>query len=196
MPAAHMIDIGAPAPAFDLPVLGQNQKHMSLAQLRGKVVLLDFWASWCGPCRQSFPLYERLRKELPEFEETTAFQAGRGRMSVRRQGVESTARPLRSEYVDGHYFTTLGVGAYVGRVFSTKDDQASAAPVIVLSHRAWQTIYAADPKVVGATFVVEGNPFTVREVCAKVGMPVMSRTPYWLRRGYVEEVSNVRHQHL
>src|SRR6516164_3806245 len=109
----------------------------------------------------SFPLYERLKKELPEFEETTAFQAGRGRMSVRRQGVESTARPLRSEYVDGHYFTTLGVGAYVGRVFTPKDDQASAAPVIVLSHRAWQTIYAADPKVVGATFVVEGNPFTV-----------------------------------
>ena len=109
----------------------------------------------------SFPLYERLKKELPEFEETTAFQAGRGRMSVRRQGVESTARPLRSEYVDGHYFTTLGVGAYVGRVFTPEDDQASGAPVIVLSHRAWQTIYAADPKVVGATFVVEGNPFTV-----------------------------------
>ena len=34
------------------------------------------------------------------------------------------------------------------------------------------------------------NPFTVREVCAKVGMPVISRMPYWSRRGYVEEVSN------
>ncbi|HTP69722.1 MAG TPA: ABC transporter permease [Dongiaceae bacterium] len=109
----------------------------------------------------SFPLYERLKKEVPEFEETTAFQAGRWRMAVRRQGVDLAARPLRSEYVDGHYFSTLGVGAYIGRVIGPGDDQPSAAPVVVLSHRAWQTMYAADPTVVGSTFVIEGHPFTV-----------------------------------
>src|SRR3979490_721306 len=53
----------------------------------------------------SFPLYERLKAETPEFEEVAAFQAGRWRLSVRRQGVESTARPLRSEYVSGSYFS-------------------------------------------------------------------------------------------
>jgi predicted permease len=109
----------------------------------------------------SFPLYERLKKETPEFEETTAFQAGRGRMSVRRQGVENAARPLHSEYVDGHYFSTLGVKAYAGRLFGPEEDQPSAAPVLVLSHRAWQTIYGGDPSVIGSTFVVEGHPFTV-----------------------------------
>jgi len=109
----------------------------------------------------SFPLYERLKKEMPEFEETTAFQAGRWRMAVRRQGVDPAARPLRSEYVDGHYFSTLGVGAHIGRVIGLEDDKPSAAPVLVLSHRAWQTIYGADPSVVGSTFVVEGHPFTV-----------------------------------
>ena len=109
----------------------------------------------------SFPLYERLRKEMPEFEETTAFQAGRWRMAVRREGVDQAARPLRSEYVDGHYFSTLGVGAYIGRVIGPEDDRPSAAPVLVLSHRAWQTMYAADSTVIGATFVVEGRPFTV-----------------------------------
>jgi predicted permease len=109
----------------------------------------------------SFPLYERLKKEVPEFEETTAFQAGRWRMAVRREGVDTAARPLRSEYVDGHYFSTLGVGAYVGRVIGPEDDKPSAAPVVVMSHRAWQTIYAADPSVIGATFVVEGHPFTL-----------------------------------
>ena len=59
----------------------------------------------------SWPLYERLKAELPEFEEVTAFQAGGPRLSVRRQNVESTSRPLRSQYVTGTYFSTLGVRA-------------------------------------------------------------------------------------
>jgi len=109
----------------------------------------------------SFPLYERLKSETPEFEEVTAFQAGRARLSVRRQGFESTARPLRSEYVTGSYFSTLGVRAFGGRVFTTDDDQPAASPVAVLSHRVWQTTYASDPSVVGSTFVVEGHPLTV-----------------------------------
>jgi predicted permease len=109
----------------------------------------------------SFPLYERLKTETPEFEEVTAFQAGRWRMGVRRQGVESVARPLRSEYVSGTYFSTLGVSSFGGRVFTPEDDKPSAPPVAVLSHRVWQTTYASDPTVVGSTFVVEGHPVTV-----------------------------------
>src|SRR6202007_1504668 len=97
----------------------------------------------------SFPLYERLKAQTPEFEEVTAFQAGRGRLSVRREGVEQSSRPLRSEYVTGSYFSTLGVRAFGGRVFTPDDDTPSAAPVAVLSHRAWQTLYASDPSIIG-----------------------------------------------
>jgi hypothetical protein len=82
-------------------------------------------------------------------------------LSVRRAGVESAARPLRSEYVSGNYFSTLGVGAFGGRVFTPDDDKPSATPVAVLSHRVWQTTYASDPSVVGSTFVLEGHPFTI-----------------------------------
>ncbi len=108
----------------------------------------------------SFPLYERLKAETPEFEEAAAFQAGRALQSVRRQS-ESVASPLRSEYVTGNYFSMLGVGTFGGRVFTPEDDTPAAAPVLVLSHRAWQTRYGSDPSVVGATFIVEGHPFTV-----------------------------------
>jgi predicted permease len=109
----------------------------------------------------SYPLYQRLKVETPEFEEVTAFQAGRWQLSARREGVESAARPLRSEYVSGSYFSTLGVGALGGRVITPDDDRASAPPVAVLSHRVWQTTYAGDASVVGSTFVLEGHPFTV-----------------------------------
>ena len=109
----------------------------------------------------SFPLYERLKAETQEFEEVTAFQAGRAQLSVRREKSESAARPLHSEYVTGNYFSTLGVGAFGGRAFTPEDDTPGAPPVVVLSHRAWQTAYAGDPTVVGSTFIVEGHPFTV-----------------------------------
>ena len=61
--AALAVEVGQPAPAFDLPSL-HDAGRMTLAQYRGKVVLLDFWASWCGPCAQSVPHYRKLRGEL------------------------------------------------------------------------------------------------------------------------------------
>ena len=109
----------------------------------------------------SYPLYERLKAAAPEFEEITAFQAGGARLSARRAGVEQAARPLRSEYVTGTYFSTLGVRAFGGRMFTAADDKPSAPPVAVMSHHAWQSTYASDPSIVGSTLVINGHPFTV-----------------------------------
>jgi predicted permease len=108
----------------------------------------------------SFPLYERLKAETPEFEEVAAFQAGGAMQSVRRER-ESVAQPLRSEYVTGSYFSMLGVRAFGGRVFTPEDDRPAAPPVAVLSHRVWQTRYGSDASIVGSAFFVEGHPFTV-----------------------------------
>ncbi len=112
----------------------------------------------------SFPLFERLKADAPEFEELTAFQAGMGRLSVRRQGVDDAPRPLRAIYASGNYFSTLGVNAAIGRTFTTADDTAGASPVVVLAYHAWQGVYGGDPAMVGATLVVEGQAFTVSGV--------------------------------
>ena len=56
------VELGDEAPAFSAPGLGGGT--VSLAAHRGKVVYLDFWASWCGPCAKSLPALDQLRKEF------------------------------------------------------------------------------------------------------------------------------------
>ncbi len=55
------LQIGMPAPKFTLPDL--NGRKVSLDQYKGQIVMLDFWATWCGPCRMTMPLLENLSKE-------------------------------------------------------------------------------------------------------------------------------------
>ncbi len=56
--------VGKPAPDFDLELL--DGKKFRLADAKGKVVVLDFWATWCGPCIQAMPMVEKATSEFPE----------------------------------------------------------------------------------------------------------------------------------
>ncbi len=55
-------EIGKPAPAFTLHDL--SGKKVSLADYRGKVVIVNFWASWCVPCRREMPPLQRAYENL------------------------------------------------------------------------------------------------------------------------------------
>lgn len=58
------VNIGTQAPDFTLQSLSGQNIH--LAEHRGKVSIITFWASWCGPCRIELPHFEKLRKEIGE----------------------------------------------------------------------------------------------------------------------------------
>lgn len=109
----------------------------------------------------SYPLFLRLQAASPEFEQMTAFQAGRSIFSVRRAKVDAESKPLASEYVTGNYFETFGIRAFAGRALRPSDDQPTAEPVAVLSYSSWQQNYGSDPAVIGSNFVIQGHPFTV-----------------------------------
>ena len=54
--------IGKPAPAFELPILHQPDKRFAPSDMRGKVWLLNVWASWCVSCRDEHPVLVELSK--------------------------------------------------------------------------------------------------------------------------------------
>jgi thiol-disulfide isomerase/thioredoxin len=61
--SVNATEIGQAAPAFTLPTL-QKDQPVALKSFAGKVIYLDFWASWCLPCRTSFPLLNKLHEKL------------------------------------------------------------------------------------------------------------------------------------
>lgn len=107
----------------------------------------------------STDLYQYLRSNTPEFESLAAMQAGQWQWAVRRGN--NIPKSQRGEFVSGNYFSTFGIKAWSGRVFSETDDTPVASPTVVLSYKAWQGEYASDPNIVGSTIFIQTRPVTV-----------------------------------
>jgi hypothetical protein len=104
----------------------------------------------------SFPMYERLKVETPEFEQVAAFQAGLSQFSLRREAVDQIPKSLSGEFVTGKYLSTLGIRAFCWPPACSSDDQPAAPPVAVLSYHIWQDSYGADASVLGSSYVIGG----------------------------------------
>ena len=109
----------------------------------------------------SYDFYKQMDKNTPEFSSLAAFQAGGWPYGVRRGETDRVPKPLREEMVSGNYFSTFGLGAFMGRTITPSDDQPNSPPVAMLSYRTWQQQYGSDPSIVGSTFIVSGHPVTI-----------------------------------
>ena len=111
----------------------------------------------CSPGRRT----RTFARNTPEFADLAALQAGNAPLGVRRAGSQAQADTRNGEYVSGNFFRTLGVQPWIGRLMTDADDREGAPPVAVMSYRIWHEKYGADPSVVGASYQINGHPFTV-----------------------------------
>jgi predicted permease len=111
----------------------------------------------------SYAAYVNLRDHTPDLASLAAFQARVQSVGIRRVGAAGT-ESVPGAYVSANYFTTFGVRPAAGRLLEPDDDRLGADPVFVMSHRAWVSRFGGDPSLVGAAFLVAGQPMTLAGV--------------------------------
>jgi putative ABC transport system permease protein len=109
----------------------------------------------------SWEAYQQFRANTPAFEQLAAMQGGNASLGVRRAGTNEQAQTRNGEFVSGNFFSTFGIGPWMGRTLTDADDVEGAPPVAVMSYRVWQLKYGGDRSVVGAVYQINGHPFTV-----------------------------------
>jgi len=109
----------------------------------------------------SWEAYKNFREHTPEFVDLAALEAGNSPLGVRRTGSRAAVDTFNGQSVSGNFFRTLGVQPWIGRLMTDADDREGAPLVAVMSYRIWQTKYASDPSVVGASFQINSHAFTV-----------------------------------
>jgi putative ABC transport system permease protein len=140
------------------------------------VGLQDDWSLF------SYDKYRTFRDGTQGFAELAAFQAGSTLLGVRASGSAQPAESQFGEYVSGNYFSTFGISAYMGRLLTPQDDRKGAAPVAIMNYRTWQQKFGQDPSVVGASFLIDGHPFTVIGVTPPgfFGDRLQNPPAYWI----------------
>jgi peroxiredoxin len=117
VPTADAVTPENPAPDFTLKSL--DGSNLRLEEYRGQVVLINFWASWCGPCRQEMPVLDRLHQRYED--------AGFAVLGVNVEGEEGPARELLQK-VPVTFPVLIDAGQQVSELY---DLQAMPSTVVV-----------------------------------------------------------------
>jgi predicted permease len=129
--------------------------------------------------------YEAMRRELSSRRETSIFTDLVATIRPVRARIDG--RAVRFALVSGNFFHVLGVSPVLGRSLTSQDDEPGAArPVIALSHRGWQKLFAGDPGVIGRSVRINGLPYEVVGVMPEDFRGLAIGPPdYWAPLGLV-----------
>jgi predicted permease len=135
--------------------------------------------NWGGGVNFSYPNYLDLRDRNTVFSSLAAYRfypasiGVHARNSFRVWGYQAT----------GNYFETLGVKPLLGRFFGpAEDDRTGAHPVLIITHRLWQSRFGADPNIIGRVVKINAYPFTVIGVAPPgfSGTELVVSGDYWI----------------
>ena len=102
----HAIEIGDPCPSFSFKDLKGNR--VSLKKLKGKKILLDFWATWCPPCRKELKELHSILKKYPSNNYKILFLS-----------LDSTAKKAK-QYILKHKYNKLMTVIHANQAFAQK----------------------------------------------------------------------------
>ena len=125
---------------------------------------------------------DALRTGTSPFESIAAFAASDDTVSARRPNEPSAGTRADAHLVSGNYFMVLGAEPQLGRTFTPADDRVEAPPVAIVSDHFWRDVFRGDPRVVGATVIVNTTAFTVIGVMPSsfFGVRVRRAPDLWL----------------
>jgi cytochrome c biogenesis protein CcmG/thiol:disulfide interchange protein DsbE len=137
----HPRQIGKPAPDFTISDGGRN---LQLSSYRGKVVLLNFWASWCAPCIEEIPSLNQLQRQMPQLvvvgvdvdQDPAAYQRFLARHEVDFLTIRDAQRRSNALYGTFVFPDTYAIdrGGQIRRKFVNAQDWTSPEIVDYLSH--------------------------------------------------------------
>ena len=120
----------------------------------------------------SYPIYQTLRSANSTLVDIAA-SAPAGQLNVI---VDGKAELAAGYFVSGNYFGLLGINSRLGRTLTADDDNASAAPVVVLSYSFWMKRFGGDPSVIGKTLNANTRPLTIVGVTPREFTSILNLT--------------------
>ncbi|MBZ5505444.1 MAG: ABC transporter permease [Acidobacteriia bacterium] len=108
-------------------------------------------------CSLPLPFFKEIQKQGTVFSHVAAY-TGNQQLDLSGNG---PARMIRSQFVSGDYFGTIGIHAHLGRLFLESDDTPDASPVTILNYGFWQSAFGGSPSAIGKTIRLNGTVFTI-----------------------------------